>query len=125
MPSIKVSALAGLAAYVANVSAHGYVTGADVDGTYWGGYLVAYNYNPSPPEVIGWKETAADLGYVSPSLYATGDIICHLNATNAALSATVEAGKTVTMEWSSWPESHHGPVIDYSKSLLPSPPTHP
>jgi cellulase len=53
------------------------------------------------------------LGFVAPDAYASGDIICHRGATNAKASATVKAGGTVVMEWNTWPESHHGPVIDY------------
>jgi hypothetical protein len=29
------------------------------------------------------------------------------------LAAKVRAGGTVELQWNSWPESHHGPVIDY------------
>ncbi|KUJ23830.1 uncharacterized protein LY89DRAFT_712823 [Mollisia scopiformis] len=113
-PMTKTSALLGFLASVAKVSAHGFVQGIDVDGTYYTGYLVTqYPYETDPPASIGWAETATDLGYVAPDAYASGDIICHKSATNAELSATVEAGKTVTMFWNTWPESHHGPVIDY------------
>jgi hypothetical protein len=116
-PSIKSSALLGLIASVAQVSAHGFVSGAVVDGTYYTGYLVnSYPYQNPAPDSIGWAETATDLGFVAPSAYSTGDIICHKSATNAALSATVKAGGTVVMEWNTWPESHHGPVIDYMAS---------
>jgi cellulase len=85
------------------------------------GYLVTqYPYETDPPAVIGWTETATDLGYVAPDAYGGGDIICHRGATNAQASATVKAGGTVVMEWNTWPESHHGPVIDYVSSLLDS-----
>lgn len=78
------------------------------------GYLVnQYPYSSSPPDSIGWAETATDLGFVAPDAYASGDIICHRGGTNAKLSASVAAGGTVVMEWNTWPESHHGPVIDY------------
>jgi cellulase len=70
----------------------------------------------TPPASIGWTESATDLGYVAPDAYAGGDIICHKSATNAQASATVAAGGTVVMEWNTWPESHHGPVIDYLAS---------
>merc|ERR1711977_358584 len=65
------------------------------------------------PESIGWSETSTDLGFVSPSQFATGDIICHNGAKNAALSAPVAAGGNVDLHWNTWPESHHGPVINY------------
>ena len=54
-----------------------------------------------------------DLGFVAPDQYGGPDIICHRNAKPASLSAKVEAGGTVELQWTEWPESHHGPVIDY------------
>jgi len=78
------------------------------------GYLVnSYPYMATAPESIGWSETSTDLGFVSPSQFATGDIICHNGAKNAALSAPVAAGGNVDLHWNTWPESHHGPVINY------------
>lgn len=65
------------------------------------------------PDSVGWSETSTDLGFVSPSQYASGDIICHNGAKNAALSAPVKAGGVVDLHWNTWPESHHGPVINY------------
>jgi cellulase len=81
------------------------------------GFLVTkYPYESNPPDSIGWTEDATDLGFVSPSDYAGGDIICHKSATNAKATATVSAGGTVTMEWNTWPTTHKGPVIDYLAS---------
>ncbi|KAF3397928.1 Endoglucanase-4 [Penicillium rolfsii] len=96
------------------VAGHGYVSGAVVDGTYYGGYLITqYPYESSPPETIGWSDTATDLGFVDGSSYASSDIICHKNAKPGAISAPVKAGGSVELQWSEWPESHHGPVISY------------
>ncbi|GFF30021.1 endoglucanase-4 [Aspergillus udagawae] len=96
------------------VAGHGYVTGAVVDGKYYTGYLVnQYPYMSSPPESIAWSQSATDLGFVDGSGYSSGDIICHKNAKNAALSAEIKAGGKVEFQWTTWPESHHGPVITY------------
>lgn len=117
MSIIKNSALIALAASVAKVSAHGFVQGIVADGVYYTGYLVnEYPYKSNPPDSIGWTESATDLGFVAPDAYSSGDIICHKSATNAQATATVSAGGTVTMEWNTWPTSHHGPVIDYMAS---------
>ncbi|KAG4430038.1 hypothetical protein IFR05_014477 [Cadophora sp. M221] len=114
MPSMMNSALFGLLATAANVAAHGFVDQITVDGTSFTGYLVnSYPYMATAPESIGWSETSTDLGFVSPSKFATGDIICHNGAKNAALSAPVKAGGNVDLHWNTWPESHHGPVINY------------
>lgn len=49
--------------------------------------------------------------------YTTSDIICHLNATNAKGHAVVAAGDRVFIQWTAdWPESHHGPIVDYLAS---------
>lgn len=88
-----------------------------IDPCSYTGYLVnEYPYETDPPDSIGWTESATDLGYVAPDAYGSGDIICHKSATNAQATATVSAGGTVTMEWTTWPSSHKGPVIDYMAS---------
>lgn len=106
-----VGAVLGSAALVAG---HGYVTGAVVDGTYHGGFIVdTYNYQTPYPDNIGWFEDATDNGFVDGSSYSSSDIICHKDAKNGALSASVKAGGDVELQWTEWPESHHGPVITY------------
>jgi len=50
---------------------------------------------------------------IPPSNYTSSDIICHLAATPAGASAKVAAGDVVELQWTAWPSSHHGPVIDY------------
>ena len=54
-----------------------------------------------------------DLGFVLPDQYGRPDIICHRNASPVTESVKVEAGGSVVLQWTAWPESHHGPVIDY------------
>ncbi|RDW92665.1 hypothetical protein BP5796_02059 [Coleophoma crateriformis] len=114
--SSKIFAVLGLLAAASQVSAHGHVQGVVADGVTYTGWLLDYAYMTSPPDSIGWSTTALDNGFVSPSAFAASDIICHLGAKNAALSATVKAGGTVEMQWSDWPDSHKGPVIDYMAS---------
>lgn len=49
-----------------------------------------------------------------PQNYTEPDIICHIGATNAPLSAKVTAGSNVTLFWTKdWPASHQGPMLDY------------
>ncbi|KAL4809388.1 glycosyl hydrolase family 61-domain-containing protein [Aspergillus unguis] len=112
---MPIARTAGFAlASAAMVAGHGYVSGIVADGTYYGGYLVnSYPYSSDPPAVVGWTEDATDLGFVDGSSYSSGDIICHKNAENAQASATVSAGGEVELQWTEWPESHHGPVISY------------
>lgn len=54
-----------------------------------------------------------DLGFVLPDQYGRPDIICHRNAGPVSESVNVEAGDTVELQWTEWPVSHHGPVINY------------
>lgn len=61
---------------------------------------------------MGWTAGDTDNGYIAPDAYASGDIICHKDATNAGGYASVQAGDHIEVYWSAWPSSHHGPVID-------------
>ncbi|KAJ5578112.1 uncharacterized protein N7459_007076 [Penicillium hispanicum] len=112
---MSVSKLAGiLLGSAALVAGHGYVSGAVVDGTYYGGYLVnQYPYESDPPETIGWSEDETDLGYIDGSEYSNANIICHKDGKPGALSAPVKAGGSVELQWTTWPSSHHGPVLTY------------
>lgn len=78
------------------------------------GYTIGFAYSDNPPPVVGWSISEdKDTGYVSPGSYSNPDIICHKGATPAQKYVTVAAGATVELQWTKWPESHHGPVLDY------------
>lgn len=80
----------------------------------YGGYLVdQYAYTDNAPDTIGWSTQATDLGFVSPEDYQSPDIICHEDAKPGALTAPVKAGSKIEMQWTEWPESHHGPILNY------------
>ena len=114
MPSYTNTAILSVLAAAASVSAHGFVESIVIDGTSYEGYNVfKHPYQPSVPTVVGWTNTATDSGFVSPNQYNTPDIICHLDATNAKGHARVAAGDSVWLQWNDWPDSHHGPVLDY------------
>ncbi|KAK2775399.1 endoglucanase-4 [Colletotrichum kahawae] len=114
MPSYKTSAVVSALAGAASVLGHGHVNYFSVDGKDFQGYdVTSYPYMASPPEVYGWSATNTDNGFVDPSSYTSGDIICHKGAKNAALTATAAAGATVKFFWNTWPDSHKGPIIDY------------
>ncbi|KAI9644402.1 hypothetical protein NHQ30_007759 [Ciborinia camelliae] len=110
MSFTKLTTFAGM---VATVAAHGYVSGIVAGGTYYSGWHTSYAYSSPQPKSIGWADTNLDLGPEYPSTYATPDIICAQNATNAALSASIAAGDTIDFQWTTWPSSHHGPVLTY------------
>jgi len=115
MTRIIVAALCGAAA----VSAHGHIKGATTpDGTFHQGWDPddGMGYNNKFPSVVGWSTEVQDNSFVPKSKYNTDDIICHRGAKPAAKSISIAAGDVLTLHWSTWPESHHGPVMDYLAS---------
>lgn len=108
----KNTALAGALAFAAKTAAHGIVTGIVADGTYNLGYDPAFQYQRPPPAVAGWSiPDVQDRGFVSD--LNGPDIICHRGATPGQAYVEIAAGGTLEFQWTEWPESHHGPVIDY------------
>ena len=112
MALLQTAALVG--AFAASAYAHGHVTGIVADGTYYEGYDPSFQYQQTPPKVVGWSDPK-DLGngFIAPDAYGTPDIICHLDATPGQAVAKVAAGGKVDLQWTTWPSSHHGPVLDY------------
>ncbi|KAL4895947.1 glycosyl hydrolase family 61-domain-containing protein [Aspergillus ambiguus] len=112
---MSVTKLAGIVlGSAALVAGHGYVSGAVVDGKYYAGYdVTSAPYSNDPPATIGWSTDATDLGFVDGSEYSDPDIICHKDAQPGSISAEVAAGSNVELQWTTWPDSHHGPVITY------------
>ena len=63
---------------------------------------------------ISWPAWNTDNGPVYSKDVNSLDIICSINATNAKLYATpINAGSTINLRWTTWPESHHGPILSY------------
>lgn len=104
--TLTAASILALASYV---SAHGYVSSVQAGGNTYPG---ADPHNPNP-ESPGWQAQNTDNGFVAPSAFSSAAIACHKEAVSPPSHATVEAGGTVTVTWNTWPESHHGPVIDY------------
>jgi cellulase len=52
-------------------------------------------------------------GFIEPAAFGTSDIACHKSAKSTSVSIPVKAGDSVKLQWDTWPDSHHGPVIDY------------
>ncbi|KAF2471362.1 uncharacterized protein BDR25DRAFT_368188 [Lindgomyces ingoldianus] len=112
--SLRVQVAALVGTLVTTITAHGHVSGIVADGTYYQGYDPSFQYQATPPKVVGWScPQCLDNGFVSPDMYTTSNIACHKNATAGQASAKVAAGGTVELQWTAWPESHHGPVLDY------------
>ncbi|KAF7118965.1 hypothetical protein CNMCM5793_008605 [Aspergillus hiratsukae] len=100
--------------FTTQAAAHGHVTNIVINGVSYRGWDVNSDpYNPNPPVAVAWETPNTSNGFISPDAYGTNDIICHLNATNARGHAVVAAGDKISIQWTPWPDSHHGPVIDY------------
>ncbi|KXJ96167.1 glycoside hydrolase [Microdochium bolleyi] len=100
-------------AAISRVRGHGYISSFIADGkTYQGYNPTIYPWVPVQ-DSPSWANQATDTGFVPSSRLQSTDIICHLTAQNAPKSATVTAGGTILIQWTPWPESHHGPIIDY------------
>ncbi|KAG5973265.1 hypothetical protein E4U55_000621 [Claviceps digitariae] len=100
--------------YALTVAAHGRVSEVVIKGVAYEGYnSPAWASNPNPPNVFAWTISQMDLGFVAPSKFNSPDIICHRDAKPAKSHVQVAAGDILTMKWTPWPESHHGPVMDY------------
>ncbi|KAJ5860848.1 Glycoside hydrolase family 61 [Penicillium soppii] len=110
----KLATVSTLLVSASLVAGHGYVSSIVANGQNYTGYLVdKYPYMTNPPQSVGWATTATDLGFEDGTEYQAPNIICHRNGVNAALSATVTAGSNIDIQWTPWPDSHHGPVITY------------
>ncbi|KAG8168339.1 hypothetical protein KVR01_001088 [Diaporthe batatas] len=115
MHSHVAATVLAVATGISMVQAHGYVSSWNIGGVDYKGFDEQYQTDASKlDDFIAWSTTASDNGFVAPSAYGDADIICHRGAKNGVLNnATVEAGGSITATWNTWPESHHGPVIDY------------
>ncbi|CAN8098211.1 unnamed protein product [Discula destructiva] len=113
-PSLAANGLGAVLIGVAAVSAHGSVHGINVAGVWYEGYdPTSFPYKADPPQVVGWTASDFNTGFVAPADYTSGDIICHVDATPAGGYASVQAGDEIQAYWTSWPASHHGPIVDY------------
>ena len=117
MHSFTSKTLLAAVAGAASVAAHGHVTNIVINGVSYLNYdPTSHFYMADPPTVVGWATQQQDNGFVEPAAFGSGDIICHKGATNAGGHAVVAAGDNIFIQWDTWPESHHGPVMDYLAS---------
>lgn len=107
--------------FATQAAAHGHVTNIVINGVSYRGWNIDSDpYNSSPPVVVAWQTPNTANGFISPDAYGTNDIICHLNATNARGHAVVAAGDKISIQWTTWPDSHHGPVCSLRPAWLRS-----
>ncbi|KAF1921535.1 glycoside hydrolase [Ampelomyces quisqualis] len=111
----SIALLSAAAALLDIASAHGFVTGVKVNGAWTAGSDPVWYYYAANnrPQTAGWDSLNQDLGFVEPASVGSADINCHKSATPGRLYANVNAGDTIQFAWSTWPDSHKGPIINY------------
>ncbi|KAI1405606.1 glycoside hydrolase family 61 protein [Hypoxylon fuscum] len=97
-----------------SVQAHGIASAIVIDSTFYDGYNPSYQWKSPPPTVVGWS-VPDDLQntFISPDKFNTPDMVCHLGAKPAGAAAPVKGGDVIEVQWTPWPASHKGPVLDY------------
>jgi len=96
-------------------AAHGHVKSISVNGQTYPGADPSWFYLPANQVVAtaGWQALNQDNGFIEPANFGSSDIACHKSAKSTSVSIPVKAGDSVKLQWDTWPDSHHGPVIDY------------
>ena len=104
-----------LAVLLDTASAHGFVKGVNIKGTFTNGSDPLWFYAPKDnrPKTAGWDALNQDIGFVEPANAGTADVNCHKSATDGRLYANVNPGDTIEFVWNTWPVGHTGPIINY------------
>ncbi|KAI0633430.1 glycoside hydrolase family 61 protein [Trametes polyzona] len=112
LPALFVAALG-----VANVNAHGYVQEVVIGSQHYTGYLPYQDpyMNPQPQRIIRpipGNGPVTDLTLIDLQCngYTDGGVV---GSKPAPIFATVPAGSQVHLNWTTWPDSHVGPIITY------------
>ncbi|KAI0655992.1 glycoside hydrolase family 61 protein [Cubamyces menziesii] len=99
------------------VDAHGYVQEVVIGDTHYTGYLPYQDpYYPVPPEriirPIPGNGPVTDLSLIDVQCngYSDGGVV---GSKPAPLFAPVAAGQEIKLNWTTWPDSHVGPMITY------------
>lgn len=106
MSAFKSSIWAAIVLLFAQVNAHGTVTGVIADGKY---YVGQSHWSTAPS--AGWKANNGDNGFTRS--LTDNSIICHNDAVPGTQYIKIAAGNSMELQWSAWPDSHKGPMLDY------------
>ncbi|CCA73151.1 related to cel1 protein precursor [Serendipita indica DSM 11827] len=106
-----------LLSLASSVLGHGYVQQQTVGGVVYTGYLPYQDpyMNPAPARIIrkipgNGPVTDLSLIDVQCNGWSEGGVV---GSSPAPLVATAAPGSTVTFNWTTWPDSHVGPIITY------------
>ncbi|KAL2144229.1 hypothetical protein VTI28DRAFT_9440 [Corynascus sepedonium] len=110
-------ALSTLGVFIAGASiasAHGWVDYWLIHGQNYTGYNPSIAPWSPDQGTISWPAWNQDTGPVYSSNLSSPDIVCQINATNSNKYATpIAAGSTIQLHWTTFHESHHGPIFSY------------
>ncbi|EJC98256.1 glycoside hydrolase [Fomitiporia mediterranea MF3/22] len=113
--------LAAASSAFTSVHAHGYVQEVVADGTTYTGYLPYQDpyMNPAPERIIRKIPSNGPVTDVTLiDLQCNGDSADGMVGTvPAPIYGTVEAGTSVALNWTAWPDSHVGPMITYMAAV--------
>ncbi|KAF2995273.1 hypothetical protein E8E13_004179 [Curvularia kusanoi] len=108
------SAFLTILSIILTVSAHGWIDSIRINSQEYTGFNPTIAPWVPDQDTISWPSWNTDLGPVYSSAVNSLDIVCSINATNPKVSpASVTAGSTISLHWTPWPESHHGPILSY------------
>ncbi|KAF9478871.1 glycoside hydrolase family 61 protein [Pholiota conissans] len=106
-----------ISALSVSVHAHGYVQDIVSGSTHYTGYLPYQDpyYNPVPQRIVrpvpgNGPVTDLSLIDVQCNGYSAGGVV---GSSPAPIYATVAAGSNLALNWTTWPDSHIGPMITY------------
>ena len=72
-----------------------------------------YTYERMTDPTVIWRSDEAKTAFVLPGSYDSPDFVCHVNGSPASDFIEVNAGDSINLKWSRWPDSHIGPIITY------------
>ncbi|EIN05067.1 glycoside hydrolase [Punctularia strigosozonata HHB-11173 SS5] len=110
------SLLLPLLSAITLVKAHGYVQDIVIGSTHYSGYLPYTDpyYNPVPERIvrqIPGNGPVTDLSLID--VQCNGYTDGNYYTAPAPIYATVAAGSQLHLNWTTWPDSHIGPMITY------------
>lgn len=102
--------LAGV--FTSHVLGYGYIIHVVVNGvSYEGPHINSFPYVKYPPLVAAWGTGNTGNGF--PTSGYNSPNICYDNATNSKGCIPVAAGDSISLQWTSWPDTYHGSTLDY------------
>lgn len=96
------------------IAAHGWIDSWTIGSEKYTGFNPTNAPWDASQNTISWAAWNTDMGPVYGDKVNTADIICGINGTTTPLKAApLTAGSNITLHWTTWPDSHKGPIFAY------------